>query len=75
MIRNVIKRDGTQEQFDPEKLNKWAEYATAHSVRWSEIAMATVAQLYDGCTTDDIHQAMINACTNKKTEKHLKVTR
>lgn len=73
MIRNVIKRDGTQEQFDPEKLNKWAEYATAHSVRWSEIAMATVAQLYDGCTTDDIHQAMINACTNKKTEKHLKV--
>lgn len=73
MIRTVIKRDGSREQFDPEKLNKWAEYATAHSVRWSEIAMATVAQLYDGCTTDDIHQAMINACTNKKTEKHLKV--
>ena len=27
MIKHVIKRNGTKEEFDPVKLNKWCEWA------------------------------------------------
>ncbi|AUR92258.1 ribonucleotide reductase R1 subunit [Vibrio phage 1.170.O._10N.261.52.C3] len=73
IITEVVKADGRKVPFDANKLNKWGEYAAKRSVSWSEMVMDTVDQLYNGCTTKEIHQAMINACVNKKDEKHLKV--
>lgn len=70
-IVNIVKRDGTVVPFQPEKLNKWGEWATRADLSWSEIVLDTLDNLFDGCTTKDIHQAMINACVDKKTEKHL----
>lgn len=73
VITEIVKSNGVIKPFEPSKLNKWGEYAAKRSVSWSEIVLDTVDQLYNGCTTKEIHQAMINACTNKKDEKHLKV--
>jgi len=70
-IVNIIKRDGSKVPFEPEKLNKWGEWATKADLSWSEIVLDTLDNLYDGCSTKDIHQAMINACVDKKNEKHL----
>lgn len=70
-IINIIKRDGSVAKFEPEKLNKWGEWATKADLSWSEIVLDTLDNLFDGCTTKDIHQAMINACVDKKSEKHL----
>lgn len=72
-IITVVKRNREEVPFDASKMNKWAEYASKQDVSWSDMVMTTVDQLYNKCTTKEIHQAMINACVNKKDEKHLKV--
>ena len=37
MIKTVTKRNGSSQPFDPDKLNRWAQYATKHGVSWSEL--------------------------------------
>ena len=71
MIENVIKSNGEIQKFSAEKLNRWGEWASKNDLSWSDIVMRTLDQLYEGCTTKDIHQAMINVCVDKKDEKHL----
>lgn len=71
MIENVIKSNGETQKFSAEKLNRWGEWASKNDLSWSDIVMRTLDQLYEGCTTKDIHQAMINVCVDKKDEKHL----
>lgn len=72
-INTIIKSDGTRVPFDPNKLNKWGEYASANDVPWSDITLTAYKKCYDGCSTKDIHQAMIDACVEKEDEKHLKM--
>lgn len=66
MLKNVIKYDGTVEEFKAEKLNKWAQYATKTGGDWSEIAMATYKRLPETARAVDIHQTMINVCLDKE---------
>lgn len=73
MIKNVTKSDGTLEPFNPEKLNKWAEFASGHDVDWSAIALEATRKCYDGCTTSELHKAMIDACVEREDHKHLKM--
>lgn len=70
MISEVIKRDGSVEPFQPEKLNKWAEYAQVVGTNWSDIAFQTARRLTNPAKTEDIHQAMIDACIQKKDLAH-----
>lgn len=72
-ITTVTKRDGSVEPFVPEKLNKWAEYATQSGGSWSEIAMATFKRLSDGCTTSDIHETMIDVCLDMESIEYSRV--
>lgn len=71
MIKTVIKRNGEAVPFDAAKLNKWGEWATKEDLAWSDIVLNALDNLYEGCTTVDIHKAMINACVDKKSEKYL----
>tara|TARA_B100001105_G_scaffold254421_1_gene250242 strand:+ start:51 stop:2348 length:2298 start_codon:yes stop_codon:yes gene_type:complete len=71
VVKTVIKSDGVEQPFDAEKLNRWGEWATKNDLSWSDIVMKTLDQLFDKCTTKDIHQAMINVCVDKKDDKHL----
>lgn len=73
MIKTVIKRDGSAVEFDPTKLNRWAEWATNNQVSWSDVVMNAVKKLSDNCTTKDIHQALIDTCLEKKTYEHADV--
>ena len=70
MINYVIKRNGEKEKFDAEKLNKWAEFAAGVGVSWSEIAQQTFKRLNDPCTTQDIHETMIDVCLAKQDIKY-----
>ena len=72
-IRHVIKRSGHKEEVIPDKLNKWAIHGSAIGVDWSSIALEAYRKCQDGCTTDDLHMAMIAACVDKETEEHLKM--
>lgn len=73
MIYNVRKSNGTLQPFDPERFNRWAEWADIFGVHWSEIALEAVKRCYDGCSTADLQWAMINACVEKKTPQHSKM--
>jgi ribonucleoside-diphosphate reductase alpha chain len=66
MISTVTKRDGTVQDFDPDKLNKWAQYATKHGVSWSELAKETYKRLTEGISTEDIQETMIKVCLSKE---------
>ena len=72
MITTVVKSNGTRVPFEPERLNKAAIFGAANSEIWSHIALDAYKRLYDGCTTREVHQAMINACTDRKDEIHAK---
>lgn len=66
MLKNVIKYDGSIEEFRAEKLNKWAQYATKTGGDWSEIALSTYKRLPETAKASDIHQTMINVCLDKE---------
>ena len=69
MIRYVTKSNGKKEEFNPEKLRKWSEFA-AGKLNWSEIELEAVKRCYDGVSTRDLHKAMISACIDKKTQAY-----
>lgn len=71
MIRTVRKRDGTPVWFDAEKLNKWAEWAGNLGVDWSTVVLEATRKCNDGCSTVDLHKALIAACIDQETEEHL----
>ena len=73
MINTVIKRNGRKVKFQPDKLNKLADWATDHNVSWSDIALNALKKLTDGCSVQDILDALIKACLDEETEDHLKV--
>lgn len=69
MIKTIIKRSGTESDFDPEKLNKWGEWSSKDcGVNWSSVVFDAIKSLHDKCTTKDLQQSLINACIAKKTD-------
>lgn len=73
IIKTVVKRDGSEQEFSPEKLNRWAEYATKTGGNWSEISLETYKRLPDKVKTSDIHQTMINVCLDKEQIEYSRV--
>lgn len=67
----VLKRDGSAECFDAEKLNKWAEWASENcGVSWSDVILEASRLLHDNVATTDIHKALIEVCVNRKDTGH-----
>jgi ribonucleoside-diphosphate reductase alpha chain len=73
MITKIKKRDGTLVEFDAEKLNKWADWAAGIGVEWGSVALGACRKCFDGCTTDDLHAAMISECVDRETTAHLRM--
>lgn len=73
MIRTVRKRNGQPEWFDPDKLNKWAEWAADIGVDWTTVVLEATKKCADGCETTDLHKALIAACVDQETTAHLKM--
>lgn len=73
MIKTVIKSNGERVEFEPERLNKAALFGDLDGSLWSGIALEASRLLFDGCTTQDVQQAMIKACVNRFDEKYLKM--
>lgn len=73
MITKVIKSDGSEVVFDPERLNKAAIFGDHGNGNWSHIALDAYKRLYDGCTTKEVNQAIIDACISRKDEAHARM--
>lgn len=72
-VATIRKRNGNIEPFNADKLNKWAEWAADIDVDWSSVVLEACRKCYDGCTTEDLHNAMIAACVDMETIQHLKM--
>ena len=73
MITKVIKSDGSEVVFDPERLNKAAIFGDDGNGNWSHIALDAYKRLYDVCTTKEVNQAIIDACISRKDEAHARM--
>lgn len=62
----VVKRDGNKEDFSVEKIHKVLEWATdgINGVSFSDIEMNANLSIYDGITSEDIHQVLIKSAND-----------
>jgi ribonucleoside-diphosphate reductase alpha chain len=70
MLKTLIKRDGTVQDYDANKANGWGEFAAktlGSYVDWSSIVLETVSRLGEECTTLDFQKGLIYSCLNRKT--------
>ncbi len=70
MIKTIIKRDGTKEAFNAEKLNGWGEWAASklgREVNWPEAVLHVVSILPEEVSSDKLQQALIDFCLDKNT--------
>lgn len=72
MIKQIKKRNGQLVDFDANKLNKWATWASdINGVEWASVALDAVKKCHDRCTTSELQKAMISACIDREDESHL----
>jgi len=70
MIKTILKRNGTTEEFIPSKLNGWGVWAAktlGPHVDWSTIVIDTVNQCPEECTSQQLQETLIKVCLSKKT--------
>lgn len=65
-IEIVLKRDGTEESFDAEKINGWAEWAFQDSrASWSEVVTGALKKLVGPrVTSEEIQTALITTASD-----------
>lgn len=73
MISKIKKRNGDIVDFDPEKLTRWAKWAGCVGADWFAIVGDAYKRCPDECTTQDLQNAMIQACADKEDTPHLKM--
>lgn len=76
MIERVQKRDGTEEDFDADKINSMATWAVkaAPSVTWSDIVMEAMRLLGRKIVSaQEIQEALVKVCLSREDYKHNKV--
>ena len=69
MIKNIIKRDGRVEPFDPNKVNGWGEWAsqTLSGVDWGSVVLEASQTLPETTSSEDLQTALIETCIHKRT--------
>lgn len=70
-INYVTKSDGTLAEFSPDKLNRMAEWGATVGICWSELVFDALRKVTDKCSTKELQQALIDACSDKQTPQHL----
>lgn len=65
MTKVVIKWDGSREPFSPEKLTKWANYASKNGGNWLYVASTVYSLLPPEVSSSDIHRIMTQVCVDK----------
>lgn len=71
-ITYVIKRDGTKEEFRASKINKVLEWATEGipDVSGSEVAVHAKISIFDGISSQDIHNLLISSAADLISEEN-----
>jgi len=70
MIKEIIKRNGSEEPFFAQKVNGWGEWSAEHlgdKVDWATIVGDAVAALPERVTSQELQDELIQQCLDKKT--------
>lgn len=73
MSKKVIKRNGTVEDFNADKMLhwlKWGETAVNVDIGFTNLAVTAISRLEDRCTTQDLQKSMIQALLERETWSH-----
>ena len=73
MLKQIIKRNGSIEEFTPHKLNKWAEWSSAtlgDRVDWSSVVMDTVKAFGEEANSQDLQKQLVKNCLLKRDWPH-----
>lgn len=69
MIKRIIKRDGRRQEFDPNKINGWGEWAAAalgKTVDWGEVVLHVVSTSPEEVTSQQLQESLIDYCITKQ---------
>lgn len=69
MLKKIIKRDGRIEDFAPEKLNVWSQWAgkdLGDRINWSEVVLNTVKVAGETISSQDLQRLLIKQCVVHK---------
>ena len=70
MIKTIIKRDGSKQDFSAEKVNKWGEWASktlGNYVDWPSVVLSTVSVLPEECTSVKLQEQLVKTCLDYNT--------
>lgn len=70
MIKTIIKRDGTTEDFSPNKVNGWGIWAgktLGSHVDWTVVVIDAVKQCPEICSSQQLQETLIKTCLSMKT--------
>lgn len=76
MLKRIIKRDGSEEEFIASKLNKWSQWAAEdlnERVDWSGIVTEAVKSLGESTTSEKLQLKLIELCVKKSDWPHNKM--
>lgn len=70
MIKQIVKRNGNTEEFDPSKVNGWGVWAAktlGSHVDWSIVVIDAVNECPEVCTSRQLQETLIKQCLSRKT--------
>lgn len=76
MLTTIIKRNGTEEEFQPAKLNKWLKWATKEfgkRVDWGMIAQKAIRNLGPKITSQELQRALVDKCVEQRSWAYSRV--
>lgn len=65
MIKTIIKRDGSKQEFNPQKINGWGIWAAknlGNTIDWSDVVLKAVQSCDETTTSETLQEALIKAC-------------
>lgn len=69
MIKTIIKRDGSSQEFSPNKVNGWGVWAAktlGGHVDWSSVVIDAVNICEEECTSRKLQETLIDTCLQRK---------
>lgn len=70
MIKTIIKRDGSKEAFNPNKVNGWGIWAAeklGRYVDWASIVTSAISTLPEIVTSQELQESLIKKCIEQRT--------
>ena len=73
MIKTIIKRNGQEQAFDPEKVNGWGIWGSktlGSTLDWASVVIDTVNKCPEKCTSLELQENLIKECLQQQTWEH-----